>query len=158
MRTGAEANGEAYIHNQKPPEFSDDWSDGHFELGEWVGSGGVCPAWIVRNASPLNPGVEGIGGIRNSSQLMGRSKYWWESGEWSGVEWSGAFGMKRREVEGDLAMLGGSRKDGSIHRLRRQPTIQRTTSALASISRPQSPIRVILLYLATYNNNPLHLP
>lgn len=70
MRTSAEANGEGQIDNQSLPEFSDDWSDGHFELGEWIGSG-VCPAWIVRNASPLNPDLEGTGRIGSSSRLVG---------------------------------------------------------------------------------------
>lgn len=70
MRTSAEANGEGQIDNQTLLELSDDWSDGHFGLGEWVGSG-VCSAWIVRNASPLNPGLEGIGRIGSSSQLVG---------------------------------------------------------------------------------------
>lgn len=29
--TGSEAHGERQIDNETPSEFSDDWSDGHFE-------------------------------------------------------------------------------------------------------------------------------
>lgn len=36
MCTGSEARGDAQVDNETPLEFSDDWSDGHFELSEQV--------------------------------------------------------------------------------------------------------------------------
>lgn len=53
MRTSAEANGEGQIDNQTLLELSDDWSDGHFGLGGWVGGWEVGVVLLGLSGMPV---------------------------------------------------------------------------------------------------------